>query len=171
MEEPVRVTGRGQTLRSVDGMCKVLLLVVLIAGSFVLAAPARAAESVQVKMTFTETFKECALEDGVCGHGEIVPLGHATETTQFWGACGGSCDLRTIYLDGGTIVAEETVSDFQCPGSCKAHHGFPGSGTLDDVIVGGTGVFEGATGTLTGTVRFAAQKGTVELSGTISHGS
>jgi hypothetical protein len=152
-------------------MRKVVLLVILIAGSFVLAAPARAAESVQVKMTFTETFKECALEDGVCGHGQVIPLGQATETTQFWGGCGGSCDLRTIYLDGATIVAEETFSEFQCPGSCNAQHGSPGSGRLDDVIVGGTGVFEGATGTLTGAVRFAAQKGTVELSGTISYGS
>jgi hypothetical protein len=31
-----------------------------------------------------------------CGHGQVAPYGQATETIVFGGACGGSCDLRTI---------------------------------------------------------------------------
>jgi hypothetical protein len=48
-----------------------------------------------------------------------------------------------------------------------------GSGNLTDVVVGGTGIFEGATGTLTGTVRLEGSNArpsgtsTVKLSGTI----
>jgi len=36
------------------------------------------------------------------------------------------------------------------------------------VIVGGTGIFEGATGTLTGTVRAAGLQSQIKLSGTIT---
>jgi hypothetical protein len=51
-----------------------------------------------------------------------------------------------------------------------------GSGTITDVVIGGTGTYAGATGTLTGTVRLAvsnarpAGSSTVKLSGTITYG-
>jgi hypothetical protein len=150
------------------GMRKVLFLVTLVLGSFVLAAPARA-ETVQVRMTFAERF--CGEGPVACGRGEVFPLGQATETIEFGAGCGGNCDLRTITLEGGTIVAEETLVDGHCPGSCNAHAGFPFSGTLDDVIIGGTGDFEGATGHLTGTVRAAGGGAQIKLSGPISFGS
>lgn len=47
---------------------------------------------------------------------------------------------------------------------------------MTDAVVGGTGIFEGATGTLTGTVSLEgsnarpAGTSTVKLSGTISYG-
>lgn len=82
---------------------------------------------------------------------------------------GGTCDLRTIYLAGGTIVMEETFSDFRCPGVCGSRGlGHPGSGTLTDTVIGGTGAYSGATGSLSGTVRFAGLESQITLSGTIS---
>jgi hypothetical protein len=43
------------------------------------------------------------------------PIGQATETVVFGAGCGGTCDLRTIYLPGGSLIAEETASDVTCP--------------------------------------------------------
>ena len=109
--------------------------------------------------------------DGFCRSGEMIPLGHATETIVFGAGCGGTCDLRTINLAGGSIFIEETFSDFQCPGVCQTGRrgiGFPNSGTLTDSVIGGTGIFEGATGSLTGTVRAAGLQSQIKLSGTIS---
>ena len=37
----------------------------------------------------------------------------------FGAGCGGTCDLRTINLAGGSIFIEETFSDFSCPGVCQ----------------------------------------------------
>jgi hypothetical protein len=42
----------------------------------------------------------------------VIPLGHAAETIEFGAGCGGSCDLRTINLAGGSIFIEETFSDY-----------------------------------------------------------
>ena len=114
--------------------------------------------------------------EGFCGTGEVRPFGHATETIAFGAGCGGTCDLRTITLAEGQLFLEETIVG-DCPsGSC--HHGpveGGGTGTITDVVIGGTGLFEGATGVLTGTVKGAtsntrpAGASTVRLSGTIHY--
>jgi hypothetical protein len=112
--------------------------------------------------------------EGFCGSGEVIPFGHASESIDFGAGCGGSCDLRTIYLAQGWIFIEETFSDGTCRGSCHPSPVFPGSGSLSDVIVGGTGTFDGATGELSGTVRAAVGgskpigQSQVKLSGTIT---
>jgi hypothetical protein len=60
------------------------------------------------------------------------------------------------------------------PGPCQPNPVERGTGTLADVITGGTGLFEGATGQLTGTVSGAvsntqpAGASVVQLSGTIT---
>ena len=69
----------------------------------------------------------------------------------------------------GSIFMEETASNFSCPGVCGSHGlGAPFSLTLTDVIVGGTGIFEGATGSLSGTVSIAGFHAQIKLSGTIT---
>jgi hypothetical protein len=159
-------------------MRRLLLLGALAIAVLAFASQAAANTTVQVSMTFTEPivpgFKsgDCpVVPDGFCGSGEVIPLGHATETIEFGAGCGGTCDLRTIYLAGGSILIEETFSDFQCPGVCQTGRGigFPGSGTLTDTIIGGTGIYEGATGSLTGTVRAAGLESQIQLSGTIHY--
>lgn len=164
-------------------MRRFLLLGVLALGLLAFASQASANTTVQVTMTFTESivpaFKsgDCpVVPEGFCGSGEVIPLGHATETIAFGAGCGGACDLRTINLAGGSIIVEETFSDFRCPGGqpepCQSGqhgNGFPGSGTLTDTVIGGTGIFSGATGSLSGTVRAAGLESQIKLSGTIHY--
>jgi hypothetical protein len=144
--------------------------------SLAFASPASASTTVAVQMTFTEPIipmvhrGDCEVfnnEAGFCGQGAVIPFGQATETIEF-GACGATCDFRTINLAEGSIFIEETFSDPDCPGACQPNRAEPGSGTLTDVIVGGTGIFEGATGTLTGTVRAAGPQSQIKLSGEIT---
>jgi hypothetical protein len=148
--------------------------------SAVLASQAAADATQFVSMTFAEpiapTVSTCPVApEGFCGSGEVIPLGHATETIAFGAGCGGSCDLRTVNLADGSLFLEEAFGDGSCPGVCQPNPASPGSGTLTDVVAGGTGVFAGATGTLSGTVRAAggivrpAGTSTIKLSGTIHY--
>ena len=155
-------------------MRRLMVLFGLVVLSLAFASPAGAATTIPVKVTFTEPVipavksGDCAVfPEGFCGMGQVIPFGHATETIEF-GACGPVCDFRTINLAEGSIFIEETFSDPECPGACQPNRAFPSSGTLTDVIVGGTGIFEGATGTLTGTVRAAGPQSQIKLSGSIT---
>ena len=155
------------------------LVAALAALAIAFAAPAMASTTTPVSMTFAETahpdfISGCPVfPDGFCGRGEVIPFGQATETIAFGAGCGGTCDRRTITLAQGQIFIEET-SNGQCPGSCQPNPVDRGTGTLTDVITGGTGLFEGATGQLTGTVSGAvsntqpAGASVVQLSGTIT---
>ena len=158
----------------------ILLFVVFAAASAGLMSAAAADTTQFVSMTFTEpiapTASTCPVApEGFCGSGEVIPLGHATEIIDFGAGCGGTCDLRTINLAGGSLILEETFSNPSCPGSCQPNPARPGSGTLTDVVIGGTGIYAGATGTLSGTVRSAggvnAPVGVsiIKLSGTIHY--
>jgi hypothetical protein len=135
---------------------------------------ATAATTIPVSMTFTEPVihdinSGCAvLPDGFCGSGQVIPLGHATETILFGGACNGGCDFRTINLAGGLIYIDEFFSNPTCPGTCQPNPAGPSSGTLNDVIVGGTGTFARASGTLSGSVTAAGPASAIKLSGTIT---
>ncbi len=143
------------------------------------AAAAMASTTTPVSMTFAEPahpdfVSGCPVfPEGFCGSGEVIPFGHATETIVFGAGCGGTCDRRTITLAQGQVFIEETSSG-QCAGSCQPNPVQPGTGTLTDVIIGGTGLFEGATGNLSGTVSGAvsnirpAGARVVQLSGTIT---
>ena len=86
-----------------------------------LAAPAAsAATDVHLEATFTEVegSRGCALADGFCGVGNVSPFGRATETIEFGAGCGGGCDLRTITLRDGTLVANEYAYDETCHAAC-----------------------------------------------------
>ena len=164
----------GERERSV--MRRLLLMLAGLASAVLaLAASASANTTASVSIHFTEPIvpgfvQGCPVADrGFCGSGEVVPLGHATETIEFGFGCGGTCDLRTIYLAGGTILINESFSDFRCPGVCGSRGlGQPGSGTLTATVIGGTGVYAGATGSLSGTVKAAGLQSQITISGTIS---
>jgi hypothetical protein len=108
------------------------------------------------------------LPKGFCGMGVVVPFGQATETIEFGGACGGACDLRTINVAGGSIYLDEFEGGGTCPGSCHPNRAEPGSGFGTDVVVGGTGMFAGASGNLNQAVTYAGPANAVKLSGTIT---
>ncbi len=141
------------------------------------ASPAMASTNTTVKMSFTEPILQninsgcpaLGLPDGgFCGTGIVVPYGQATEMIAFGAGCGGGCDLRTVSVAGGSLVMDETFSNAQCPGSCHPNPAEPDTGTLTDVIIGGTGIFTGATGVLTGAVTAAGPQSHVQLSGAIT---
>ncbi len=159
---------------------KRLLLAMLASGAVLLLSPAfasqaMAATTTSVSMTLVEAFvpdlnSGCAVLPGgrLCGHGQVIPYGQATETIVFGGGCGGSCDLRTITLAGGSITLEETLSNVICRGACQPNPSFPFSGTLTDVVAGGTGQFSGASGNLSGSVTTAGKVAVIKLSGAIT---
>jgi hypothetical protein len=160
----------------------------LSVGSIVLALTASlafahraAAQSttVSVSMTFAEPnqagqVRGCPISpmNGLCGSGEVIPFGHATDTVMFGAGipgpaiCSNGCDLRTINLPQGSIISDELFTNPICPGNCVNFHK-PQFGTLTDVIVGGTGLFKGATGGFSGTVTGAGTAGVPKLSGTV----
>ena len=104
-----------------------------------------------------------------CGTGEVIPFGQATEIVSI-GVCGETCNLRSIILPQGQILLRETAGDFSCPGACESQwpHGSPLNATLTAVVVDGTGIFQGASGTLTGTLRVAAFQAQVKYTGTLT---
>jgi hypothetical protein len=113
-----------------------------------------------------------------CGTGAAVPFGLANEEIAFGHGCGGACDFREVTVVGGSLFLAETASNFSCPGACGSQGsqsagppiplGPPFRATLTDVVLGGTGIFEGASGTLTGSVSAAGPAALIKLSGTIT---
>jgi hypothetical protein len=139
------------------------------------ATPAAAATAVPVTASITEpivpAFKQgdCpVLPEGFCGQGQVRPFGLAQDTIDFGAECAGACDRRTIVLPQGTLYFDEFFSNLTCPGSCHPNRAEPISASLTDVVSGGTGLFAGATGTLTGSVKAAGLESLVQLSGTIT---
>jgi hypothetical protein len=93
----------------------------VIAASWVFGSQAAAATTVPMSMTFAEPILPgvetgCPIppNQGLCGSGEVIPFGHATETVVFGGS-GNGCDLRTINLAGGSIFSDEVFWNPTCP--------------------------------------------------------
>ena len=142
------------------------------------ATTASAAGSVAVTIKLVEaleappfTFPTCP-DIGVdvnCGTGEFRPFGQASEIVSI-NACGDNCTIRWITVQGGTIVLRESLSNASCLGACVSQwpHGGPFSGTLTADVIDGSGVFAGATGTLTGRLKAAAWEAQITYSGSIT---
>jgi hypothetical protein len=163
--------GKGQVMRHF------LVVAGMVATSLVGASQAGAATAVPVSMMLTEPLKAGTPGNSVCpdiglafncGSGVVFPFGRATEEVNI-GVCGDTCNIREIDVAQGSIVLLETVTDFSCPGVCGSQ-GFspPATISLADVVIGGTGIFAGATGTLNGAVEIGGWHGRVQLTGTIT---
>ena len=156
--------------RSGIGRCLAVIagLGIVLVSSFVV--PASASTSVSVQMSFTEQefSPSCSLPDGYCGTGVVKPFGKATETIRFEAGCDGGCDLRTVYLPEGTLLIEESLDSSTCPGSCGSMGaGRPERASFVDVVIGGTGIFAGSSGSLDGFVRASGDASLVQISGSI----
>ena len=157
---------------------RTILLIGMTILSLAFASPAMAAcISQPISVTFVENVSAqsgCPLATngtGFCGHGQVTPLGQATETVEF-GACGEACDVRTITLEGGTLILHENFVSISCPGPRSPNCNRPGRGipttiVAADTVVGGTGAYAGASGTLNGTVHIAGRSTEIALSGTL----
>jgi len=156
-------------------------LIIGILSALAIAAPAMASTTVYLKATFDEPVggpihSPFVCPDGTsCGPGEVVGFGQARDVLLFGGGCGGSCDLDTITVaDGSTLVSAEVASDFGRPGQSwhegPSAYGNPFTLTLTNTIDGAssTGIFAGATGTLTGQVSVAGGHATVTLAGWVT---
>jgi len=149
---------------------------VLIAAASATAVPASSSVAVTIKLVeplkappFTfPTCPDIGVDDN-CGTGEFRPFGQASEIVSI-NVCGDNCTIRWITVQGGTIVLRESLSDASCPGACVSQwpHGAPFSGTLTANVVDGSGIFAGATGTLTGSLNAAAWEAQITYSGTIT---
>jgi hypothetical protein len=158
-------------------MWRLSVVVALVATSLGIFAPQATADStIQVSMTLTEPSVPsenggCPVApEGFCGAGLAIPFGRVSDMIDFEAGCGGACDLRTLTFAEGTLTLEEVFSDEACPGGCGGYRGSGGpvSGTLTDTVIGGTGVFTGATGVLAGTVKAAGKTSLVKLVGEIT---
>jgi hypothetical protein len=156
---------------------RLLAVVAFLAASLTVASTATADTTQFVSVTFAEPIHPSQSCPGFpeisCGMGNVIPLGQATDLVIFGAGCGGTCDRRIITLADGTIIADETVTSVTCPQVCRPGPLELARGTITDVVIGGTGAYAGARGTLTGTVSLegsnARPAGTsiVKLSGTI----
>ena len=91
------------------------------------------------------------LEGYSCGSATISECGHVAFQCVFFDACGSNCEERTITFDNGsTLVIHESIVGMISPGNSA------GFLEITQTIVGGTGRFEGATGSGTGIVNLAA---------------
>ncbi len=161
---------------------RVLVVAVTTGAALALAAPSFAATSVDVKAQFNESLvKNIAIgcpPGASCGTGQLLPFGSATENIVFGAGIDcmtitGSpmCDLRTITVPQGVLVTDEVFSSPDCPGVCHSGGlGFPSSGTLTDYVLGtaSKGIFQGASGTLTGSVSGTVLATKIRLSGQIT---
>jgi hypothetical protein len=165
------------------------VLAVVTASVFV-AAPGALAQTTTLQASFKESFGRArahpcpagADEFLLCGTGTVAGFGEATSVTELVSIgdidpetnCADVVWRRTITLeDGSTLTLIE--SGVVCfPGesvnSSSAGHSFGNPFRFEGTftIVGGTGIFAGATGTGTSRIRTAGDQGHSRLSGTIT---
>lgn len=149
-----------------------------------------ASTAVAAPVTFNASFNEgggratahqCPPDAFICGYGTVEGFGQATSKSEFVSfggieedSCGEAVFQRTItFEDGDTLVLLEagTVcwpgkSTF-APGALKSFgNPFTFGGTF--TVTGGTGTFEGATGSGTFITHSAGDAGNSVLSGTLT---
>ena len=153
-------------------LLRVVLVLAAVAGCLVVASPAMAQTTVAYQATFVENGAgqvTCA-PGTACGSATISGFGHVAFQSIVFDACGPNCNIRTItFDDGSTLLIEESViAPPVSPGnSASAGANAPIFLEISQTILGGTGIFEGATGSGTGRVNLAAGA-IIHASGTIT---
>jgi hypothetical protein len=145
----------------------------VITALLVAAAPAAAQTTVPYRVTFVENAGgQATCPPGTsCGTANIARVGHVTTEMIVFNACGQNCHLRTItFEDGSQLFVQESIVNTISPGeSANAGGNAPIFFEITQTIVGGTEIFEGATGSGTGRVNTNADGGAIiTASGTIT---
>ena len=162
------------------------LLFTVLVTALALAPPASASTTVTYQATYVEPYggpqqSPFSCEAGTtCGSASISSFGHSASQVGVFNACGVGCHIRTvIFADGSTLVLR-TVDQpgpfaFTSPGSSGTHGynsaGLPGNPNFLDItetVIGGTGMFAGATGNGTGTVKVTGGVAIGKTAGTIT---
>jgi hypothetical protein len=149
-----------------------VLALAAIAACLVVAAPAMAQTTVAYQATFVENGagQVTCLPGTACGSATISGFGHVAFQSIVFNACGPNCNIRTITFDDeSTLLIEESViAPPVSPGnSASAGANAPIFLEISQTILGGTGIFEGATGSGSGRVNLAAGA-IIHASGTIT---
>ena len=142
---------------------KFLRLAFAVAGLAALltfAAPVQAATTQTYHATFVENGAggtTCAPGTS-CGSATFSRFGHVPYQSIVFDACGPNCHIRTVtFEDGSTLLIQESVVGENPPHFLE----------ISQTILGGTGIFAGATGSGTGRVNLAANA-IITASGTIT---
>ena len=142
-----------------------------IAACLVVAAPAASESTRAYQATFVENAGgQATCPPGTsCGSATISGFGHVAYQLVQFDACGPNCHIRTItFDDGSTLLIQESVIRTVSPGrSAKAGANAPIFLEISQTILGGTGIFAGATGSGTGRVNTVADA-IIHTSGTIT---
>jgi len=104
-------------------------------------------------------------------HIDVAPVGDGPEDYE----------LRTLFFSDGSTVTLKELALFdelikpgksgETPACCgNQSYGNPIVVPLQEEIVGGTGTFEGITGTVSGTLSIAGGTAIIRLSGTVTYG-
>lgn len=149
----------------------------VVLGVLVFAVPAMAQSTINVRATFHEflgspTHAPNCPPGWSCGSGGVTGLGAVSENVDF------VTGVRTItFSDGSTLVTDESGGVFNYPGQSNNRQpidafGHPFNNSLTEVVDGSasTGIFAGASGTLTGQASVAGSTAVVTLSGQITLG-
>lgn len=152
-------------------LLRLVLALAAVAGCLVVASPAIAQTTLAYQATFVENGAgQVTCPPGTaCGSATISGFGHVAFQLIVFDACGPNCNIRTItFADGSTLLIEESVIGIVSPGnSASAGANPPIFLEISQTILGGTGIFEGATGSGTGRVN-TAPAAIVHASGTIT---
>ena len=141
-------------------MIRIRTSVLASAALMILAAAPASAETRQYRATFVEIGGDTGT--GSCGSGTISGLGHVAEQCIEFDACGINCHERTILFgDGSSLLIVESVV------GVISHGDSAGFLQISQTIAGGTGRFDGATGSGSGVVNLNSAA-VIIASGTIT---
>ena len=162
------------------------LLLSILMTALALVPPASASTTVTYQATYVEPYggpqqTPFSCDPGTtCGSASISPFGHSADQVGVFNACGVGCHIRTVTFPDGSTLVLRTVDEpgpfaFTSPGNSGSHGynsaGLPGNPNFLDItetIIGGTGIFAGATGGGTGTVKVAGGVAIGKTTGTIT---
>jgi hypothetical protein len=166
----------------------VVLAGLAVAAALAASAASAACTTTTFHITFAEPFggphgggapaAHCPEPFFSCGHGAVngLQVFEGVESVE-----GEDFALRTLFFsDGSTVTLKEFAlfDEFTTPGNSgntpaccgNQSYGNPVEIPLEEEIVGGTGMFEGITGTVSGTLSIAGGVAIVRLSGTVTFG-
>ena len=162
------------------------LLFSMLLTALALAPPASASTSVAYQATYVEPYggpqrTPFSCDPGTtCGNASISGFGYSEDQVGVFNACGVGCHIRTVTFPDGSTLVLRTVDQpgpfaFTSPGSSGTHGynsaGLPGNPNfleISETVIGGTGMFAGATGGGTGTVKVTGGVAIGKTTGTIT---